>query len=336
MDMQLVPVTSSPGHIGQLANTVAARSVLEDYQARKSQQTLRRQAADIALFTRFLASAGVLVEDLATDLAGWSLVTWGLVETFNRWQLQEGYSIGSINTHLATVKTYCGLAARAGALPATELALIKTVKGYQRKEGRNVDETREQLGTRTRRDGSKKAEPVIFSPAHASLLKQQPASRKGRRDALIMCLLLEHGLRVGEIAALNRSSINLETGMLVFYRHKVDIDQTHILKPDTWQAARAYLATLEASDQDAPLFTGPCSKGRISERTINARLAALGKKLGIERLSPHDCRHYWVTSAIRGKTDIKTLQDAGGWSSPAMPLRYAEASKIANAGVKLG
>ena len=35
-------------------------------------------------------------------------------------------------------------------------------------------------------------------------------------------------------------------------------------------------------------------------------------------------------------TDIKSLQDAGGWSSPAMPLRYAETNKIANQGVKLG
>ena len=28
-------------------------------------------------------------------------------------------------------------------------------------------------------------------------------------------------------------------------------------------------------------------------------------------------------------------QDAGGWSSPAMPLRYVEAAKIANEGVRL-
>ena len=30
------------------------------------------------------------------------------------------------------------------------------------------------------------------------------------------------------------------------------------------------------------------------------------------------------------------LQDAGGWASPAMPLRYVEAAKIANQGVLLG
>ncbi|MBC8492724.1 MAG: site-specific integrase, partial [Chloroflexi bacterium] len=52
--------------------------------------------------------------------------------------------------------------------------------------------------------------------------------------------------------------------------------------------------------------------------------------------SAHDCRHYWATQAARSGTPIDRLQDAGGWSSPAMPLRYVEAAKIANEGVRLG
>jgi site-specific recombinase XerD len=33
-------------------------------------------------------------------------------------------------------------------------------------------------------------------------LKTQPDTPQGRRDALLMCLLLDHGLRVGEVAIL--------------------------------------------------------------------------------------------------------------------------------------
>jgi hypothetical protein len=33
---------------------------------------------------------------------------------------------------------------------------------------------------------------------------------------------------------------------------------------------------------------------------------------------------------------IDRLQDAGGWNSPAMPLRYVEVAKISNDGVNLG
>jgi len=61
----------------------------------------------------------------------------------------------------------------------------------------------------------------------------------------------------------------------------------------------------------------------------------LGAAVGLAKLSPHDCRHAWATFATRAGTPTKALQDAGGWSSPAMPLRYAESAEIANDGVKL-
>jgi hypothetical protein len=37
----------------------------------------------------------------------------------------------------------------------------------------------------------------------------------------------------------------------------------------------------------------------------------------------------------RKGTQIRALQDAGGWSSPAMPLRYAESARIANEGAEV-
>lgn len=74
----------------------------------------------------------------------------------------------------------------------------------------------------------------------------------------------------------------------------------------------------------------------MSIRAINARVGELGRALGLNNLNPHDCRHSWASQAIRSGTDIKSLQDAGGWTSPAMPLRYAEGAAVANEGVRLG
>jgi integrase len=73
----------------------------------------------------------------------------------------------------------------------------------------------------------------------------------------------------------------------------------------------------------------------VNTRSINERVDQLGEAIGIKGLSPHDCRHYYATDAIRNGTDIKSLQDASGWNSPAMSLRYAESAKVANSGVKL-
>jgi integrase len=44
----------------------------------------------------------------------------------------------------------------------------------------------------------------------------------------------------------------------------------------------------------------------------NVQGGRLRRLASIAKLSPHDCRHYWATTAMRAGTDIKALQDAGG------------------------
>ena len=45
---------------GQAANEAGARHAFEDHTARKADNTIRRKIADLALFEKFLQSAGVL------------------------------------------------------------------------------------------------------------------------------------------------------------------------------------------------------------------------------------------------------------------------------------
>lgn len=89
---------------GQAANDVAARGTFDDHIARKADNTIRRKIADLALFESFLNGAGVPAAGLYDDPRGWSGVTWGLVEAFKVWMLQQGYAIGSINGRLSTVR----------------------------------------------------------------------------------------------------------------------------------------------------------------------------------------------------------------------------------------
>ena len=66
----------------------------------------------------FLQEAGVPAAGLYEEARAWRGVTWGLVEAFKVWQLQQGYAIGSINGRLSTVRTFARLAAKAGVPPA--------------------------------------------------------------------------------------------------------------------------------------------------------------------------------------------------------------------------
>lgn len=327
------------GLLGAVANQAACSTLLQSYQQKRSAETLRRQAADLALFENYLAQAGHLTSGLKEDLARWVGVSYGIVAGFQQWQFNQGYAIGSINVRMATIKTYCQMANQAEYVSSEELSKIRGIENISRKDGRNIDEKRP-----VQRVGCKKADTLLLSEAHVDWLKrklreQSRLSQDGARDSLLFCLLADHGLRCGEIADLETKHLDPLTGKLVFYRRKVAKTQIHKLTADTFEAARQYLLMCHPQkklfDGYASARTGKASTDGLTTRAINKIVARLGNLVGVQGLSPHDLRHYWATTAIQKGTDVKSLQQAGGWNSPSMPLRYAEESAIANEGVKL-
>lgn len=325
--------------VGQAANEAAAAWAFGDYRARKAANTLRTHGAALDDFAWFLAGRAAAIDfdgaALASDPAAWRGVTWGIVEAWKLDMLNRGYSVATVNNRLSVVRVYAGLASKAGAIPADDLTLIKAVGGYGVTEGKRVDERRARS-----RVGAKKSAAVALNLDQARRLKR-PADDTGQaaRDALIMCLLLDHGLRLSEVAGLTVEALDLDAGLMTFYRPKVDKVQTHRLTADTLTAARRYLAIRPplagsrlwvASDRRGQLLARP-----MSGRAISKRVGLLGLDVGAAGLSPHDCRHYWATSAAGAGTGVFSLRDAGGWSSVAMPARYVEAAAIANEGVML-
>jgi len=77
-------------------------------------------------------------------------------------------------------------------LDASDYALIRSVEGYAKKEYKRIDEKRKAAGIETR-IGSKKSDAVSLTWAKAKKLKDQPDTTQGRRDRLMMCLLLITG-----------------------------------------------------------------------------------------------------------------------------------------------
>lgn len=337
----LIPFVPSPLALaGAAANAAAARNVFTDYHERISPNARRRHLSGLASFADYLQAAGVqgvVVAALASEPTAWADVTWGLAKGYVRWLLNQGYAIRTVNARLSTVKVYCGLAHEAGALDQEGYSRIQLIRGYGRKQGHHTDEEREKQQVSTR-VGAKKAEATSIPDDVAADLKRQPDTPQGRRDALLMCLLLDHGLRCSEVADLRVESFDLAHGAFTFYRRKVDLTQTHRMTRDTRRAVQAYL-TSDASST-GPLLQastkhGTLGRSGLTTRAITKRVRELGMRLGLPKLSAHDCRHYWATTAVRHGTHVKDLQEAGGWASPAMPLQYAERAEIANAGVKL-
>lgn len=337
-DNQLIPMGDrgsiqrpTLARIGTVARMVARQHALKMYHSTLTANTLKRHRGDLDVFSKYLKDAGeeIDADALMFDLSTWAGATEGLLQGFKEWMLNEGFSIGSVNVRLATVKKYCEVAAHSGFLDAADLGLIKGVYGYRGKEGRNVDEKRA-----TTRVGNKKATPTSITVEQAHLLLDQQDSR----DALLMYLLLRLGFRVGEVAGLEVSNVDLSTGYIRVYRQKTHIEQTHELR---WSGLELFRRYLEEYNPQGKLFTGKlkvdtvtgASNADYTIRAIQKRVQVLGRQIGLEQLSPHDCRHYFATRMAREKTHIKAMQDAGGWKTPYMPLRYAESSAIANEGV---
>lgn len=100
------PSDSALAHVGQVANHYAAQNVFTDYLSRKADNTIRRQAADLARFVEFLhqigeqagvelgaaldafaRTVGTFPGGPAPDADAWHGVTWGLVEAFRNWMV---------------------------------------------------------------------------------------------------------------------------------------------------------------------------------------------------------------------------------------------------------
>lgn len=327
MERSLGPARSSHSlqEMAEVADMYARRDAFASYGEGKSEETLRRNAAAIDVFLAYLRDAGVDAGDLHTDPFAWAHMSHGIILGFKRWMYSRGYAIGTINVRLATVKRYCQLAFQSGCLPSDAYALIQSVKGYTYGDGIEADKKRD-----VQRIGKKKNVPVEFTKLQAARLKQQPDTDIGVRDALMMCLLLNHGFRCSELIDLRVSDIDMESGIITLWRRKVKKTQKHRMNNETLLAYERYLAVWHPDD----LLFDIEGTGYTSS-AVRKRVCYLGECVGITGLSPHDCRHHWATWAARNGTPAKVLQDAGGWNSPVIPMRYIASQEIANEGVIL-
>lgn len=355
-DQALTIIQSAPAPITTLAELGqaaehAARNLdhLEQHKRKRSPETRRRYRFDLAHFEAFLQSAANTTDtrlalDLLNNLQAWQGMTPELLMAYQQAMENEGLATGTIRLRVYTIKAFCRVARKAGLLDENTYGRIKLVETLRPAEADNLDANRRAAGLPTRKPqgtNAKKAEWTQLTVSQVKrLLKACGSDRRGVRDRLLILLSFRHGLRVGEIALLPISSLNLETGLLTFDRPKSHLkDQRLELSAEALAAARAWLTIRlqETSDLQAPLFNAERIPGQqINEGTISHRIARLALvHLGLRHVSSHDGRHWWIDDAIANQVDVKTFTEAGGWKSPVVPLQiYASKARVANQGMR--
>lgn len=152
----------------------------------------------------------------------------------------------------------------------------------------------------------------------------------GMRDSAILEVLFSTGLRVSELAALNRDKVNLKTGEFGVIG-KGGKARVVFLSTNAVNALTRYLD--KRSDPYSPLFirySGPKEsddltdeKKRLSVRSIERMIDKYRKKANIlDRIGPHMLRHSYATDLLSHGADLRSVQEMLGHKNIATTQIY--------------
>jgi len=165
-------------------------------------------------------------------------------------------------------------------------------------------------------------QPPAFSRGELRrLVEEAGKTTHPLRDQVIVFLLGDCGLRLGELAGLRMEDIHLDEGY-VKVMGKGAKERSIPLGDATRQTIAAYLAeerTKTSAEKMLETDEGtPLSKGGI--RTLIRRL---GKRAGLKgRVYPHKLRHTAAREFLRNGGDVFSLQEILGHETLEMTRRY--------------
>lgn len=146
--------------------------------------------------------------------------------------------------------------------------------------------------------------------------------KKAYRDAALISLLMEDGLRVSEAIGLTWEQVNLRTGEVTITRTKNH--EVRVVPFGARTAQRLDLLKRKRERITSWVFTGRggAQLTRFGAYSIVRRRFAFH---GIHGIGPHDLRHSFATAFMDANPDGEaTLQVIGGWRDRTMVQRYSK------------
>jgi site-specific recombinase XerD len=178
-----------------------------------------------------------------------------------------------------------------------------------------------------------KQEPRFLSEAEYQRLLR--AASHNARDAAIIELFLQTGMRLSELAKLQlhdveipkRITMDVDTMGLVRIRRKGGKTAAIPLNYKACRALAAYVQVRPEIGQSA-LFVSQFRKP-MSTRAIQHRITKYLQEVGITGASVHTLRHTMATHHVARGTDLKTVQETLGHADLATTTIYVSLAKTA-------
>ena len=151
---------------------------------------------------------------------------------------------------------------------------------------------------------------------------QSPA---GRRDAAMFAVLYGGGLRRAELCGLDLADFDSEDCSLLVRAGKGRRDRTVYLPESVCEHLKAWVATRE--EEPGPLFcpvrsTGEVPISRLRGETLWYILGKRQREAGLEGITPHSLRRFYVTTLLDAGVDLLTVQELVGHSDAVTTARY--------------
>ena len=170
---------------------------------------------------------------------------------------------------------------------------------------------------RTRWMDAREVRLLRATTENAALHDQAAGRRGGPLRWLVVDLALSTGLRVGELAALTRSDIDLKRCSLRVTRLKRRKDCVETLALPTGLVAhiKAYMAAQSILEPSSPILAGP--RGRLSRQGIQRAWRRAIELAGLPaELSIHCARHTMAVHLLAKTRNLRQVQKQLGHASP--------------------
>lgn len=170
-------------------------------------------------------------------------------------------------------------------------------------------------------------EKSMWAPSReecAAMLKAPDRkTERGLRDALILQLLLDTGLRVSALVRITLSDLDFKQRHICVVE-KGSKERTIPFGAQTHRWLRRYVVAAGLDERD-PLFPGR-NGGPMSRRSVDdiIKACALQARVRAGKVSAHDLRRAFAREFLRNGGDLESLRQLLGHSSYAMVKRYAE------------
>jgi integrase/recombinase XerD len=148
----------------------------------------------------------------------------------------------------------------------------------------------------------------------------------GLRDFTLMALMLDTGVRLGEVRGLAVADVSIPFVQVV---GKGDKQRTVAMSPVMQGHLRKWLrareATLAKAGLNTPVLFPSRTGGALGPKGVHGLIRKAAKAAGIEgvRVSPHTFRYTYATCFLRNGGNIVSLQQVLGHTTLAMSRRYA-------------